>query len=87
MNAFLVPIHIENTVAEYGIYQKGEKYKAILMQQDSPAHLPFQLSFWKENGQWKTDHLISIHVLYQFGYSIDNQLLSAEIATLKTVAA
>lgn len=87
MNTFMISVFIRNTVAEYGIHQKGKTYKAILLRQQGPAGLPMQLSFWKEDGQWKASEMISDHALYQFGYNIDNQVLSDSLAELKTVAA
>lgn len=87
MNNFLSYILIQDTVAEYEIYKKGDKYKAVLIINNSSAHLPAELSFWKESGRWRTSQMLSEHVLYQFGYNIDNQLLSAAIEELKTCAA
>jgi hypothetical protein len=87
MNTFSTSILIRNTVVQYTISKKGELYRAILTQPDSPAHLPLQLSFWKDNGQWRTNQMVNEHVLYQFGYHIDNKILSDSIAELKLFAA
>ena len=87
MNNFLSHILIQNTVAEYEIYKKGDKYKALLIINQSSSHLPQELSFWKEKGRWKTSHLLNDHVLYQFGINIDNHMLNAAIADMKSYAA
>ncbi|HEU0063646.1 MAG TPA: hypothetical protein VFQ58_01400 [Flavisolibacter sp.] len=75
MTSFLSQIFIENTIAEYEIIEKGERYKAILMLNPTSSHLPLELVFWKENGKWKSTHFLPAHVLYQFGNNIDNQVL------------
>ena len=87
MNNFVSFILIQNTVAEYEIYKKGDHYKALLIIDNTSAHLPLELSFWKEGGRWRTSQMLSEHVLYQFAYNIDNHLLSANIEAWKTVAA
>jgi hypothetical protein len=87
MNNFLALILIQNTIAEYEIYKKGDKFKAVLIMNHSSAHLPHEISFWKEEGRWKANHLLNEHVLYQFSYNIDNHMLSAAIASLKSCAA
>jgi hypothetical protein len=87
MNNFLSYILIQNTVAEYEIYKKGDQYKALLIINHSSAHLPLELSFWKEGGRWRTSQMLNEHVLYQFASNIDNHLLSDNIAQWKTVAA
>lgn len=87
MNTFFSHILIHNTLAEYEIYKKGDKYKAQLIFNSFSSHLPTELSFWKESGQWRSSHLLNEHVLYQFGYNIDNQLLFATISDLKNCAA
>ena len=87
MNNFLSHILIQNTIAEYEIYKKGEQYKALLIINTSSAHLPRELTFWKDGGQWRTSQMLNEHVLYQFAYNIDNHLLSAAVEQLKTCAA
>lgn len=87
MNNFTTYIIFQNTVAEYEIYKKGEKFKALLIIDNASAHLPQEISFWKESGQWRSSHMLNEHALYQFGYHIDNQVLSATIQQLKAVAA
>jgi hypothetical protein len=87
MNNFLAHILIQNTVAEYEIYKKADKFKAVLIINHSSTHLPLELSFWKENGRWRTSHMLNEHVLYQFSYNIDNHILSAAIEELKSYAA
>ena len=87
MNNFLSHILIQNTIAEYEIYKKGDKFKALLIINHSSSHLPQELSFWKEKGQWKTSQLLNDHVLYQFGYNIDNHILNSSIAALKSYTA
>jgi hypothetical protein len=87
MNNFLSQILIQNTIAEYEIYKKGDKYKALLIINNTSAHLPLELVFWKESGRWRTSQMLNEHVLYQFAYNIDNHLLSASVEEWKTVAA
>ena len=87
MNAFLSTIFIQNTVAEYEIFQLANKFKAILVSNNSLNQLPVQLTFWKEGGKWKTYNAVSEHVLYQFGNQIDNELLTAMVDELKIKAA
>jgi hypothetical protein len=86
MNNFLSNILIQNTVAEYEIYKKGNQFKALLIVNMKSSHLPRELAFWKENGQWRASHMLSEHVLYQFGYNIDNQVMSAAIEEIKACA-
>ena len=87
MNNFLSNILIQNTMAEYEIYKKGDKFKALLIIHNASAHLPTEMTFWKDGGKWKCNHILNEHVLYQFGYNIDNHLLSAAIDGLKHRAA
>jgi hypothetical protein len=86
MNSFLSSIFIQNTVAEYEIFQTHNKFKAVLISSNSSSQLPLQLSFWKEGDKWKTYHSISEHVLYQFGNNIDNHILNNMVDELKKVA-
>ena len=86
MNSFLSSIFIQNTVAEYEIFQTHNKFKAILISSNSSSQLPLQISFWKEGDKWKTYHSISEHVLYQFGNNIDNHILNNTVDELKKVA-
>ena len=86
MNSFLSSIFIQNTVAEYEIFQIHNKFKAILISSNSSSQLPLQLSFWKEAGKWKSYNSISEHVLYQFGNNIDNYILTNVVDGLKKVA-
>jgi hypothetical protein len=79
MNAFHSLILIENTIAEYQISESENKYKAKLIQTSTSTHLPSELSFWKEGGQWKTNDPVNEHALYQFGYKIDNHILYGAI--------
>ena len=87
MNAFLSQILIQNTLAEYEIYKRGHKYKALLVADEYSSHLPLELSFWKEAGQWKTNHMLTDHVLYQFSSHIENHLLSSSLTELRVAAA
>jgi len=87
MNAFLSMIFIQNTIAEYEIFQMGNKFKAILLSSNDFKHLPVQITFWKEGGRWTTIHSISEHVLYQFGNNIDNHILTNMVDELKNKAA
>lgn len=83
MNAFHSFIFIRNTVAEYEIFQLGNKFKALLITQNSAVFLPYQLTFWKEGGKWRTYQPLDEHALYQFGNHIDNHELSLQVARLK----
>ena len=87
MNAFLTTIFIQNTVAEYEIFQMAKKFKAILVSSNSFNQLPVQLTFWKEGGKWKTYNPVTDHVIYQFGNNIDNHILAGMVDELKTKAA
>lgn len=87
MNAFLSTIFIQNTIAEYEIFQMGNKFKAILLTRNESKLLPVQITFWKESGRWKSVHFISDHVLYQFGNTIDNHILTNMVDELKNKAA
>ena len=87
MNAFLTTIFIQNTIAEYEIFQMGNKFKAILLSSNETKLLPVQITFWKEGGRWKTFHSISDHVIYQFGNNIDNHILTSLVDELKNKAA
>ena len=87
MNAFLSQILIQNTLAEYEIFKRGQKYKALLVLNDSTSHLPLELTFWKESGQWKTGQMLSDHVLSQFSSHIENHVLSNSLSELKVAAA
>jgi hypothetical protein len=87
MDAFLSPVIIQNVLAEYEIFQVGNKFKALLLTQNNSRDLPYQLTFWKEAGKWKTYNQLTDHVIYQFGNNIDNHLLSISIKTLKGVNA
>ena len=87
MNAFLSTIFIQNTIAEYEIFQMGNKFKAILLSNNESRQLPVQITFWKEGGRWKTFYSITDHVLYQFGINIDNHILTNMVDELKNKAA
>ncbi|HWJ90248.1 MAG TPA: hypothetical protein VNR87_04010 [Flavisolibacter sp.] len=88
MNTFLsASVLVQNTLAEYEIFQRRDRYKALLILDEAHPDLPLEFTFWKENGQWKSLQMIDEHVLYQFGYIIDNHLLSSRIAELKNFAA
>lgn len=87
MNAFVSTIFIQNSVAEYEIFQMANKFKAILVSNNSLNQLPVQLTFWKEAGKWKTYNSVSDHVIYQFGNNIDNHILAGMLDELKTKAA
>jgi hypothetical protein len=87
MNAFLSTIFIHNTIAEYEIFQMGNKFKAILLSSDDLKRLPVQVTLWKEDGKWKTFHAVSDHVIYQFGNNIDNHILTSMVDELKNKAA
>jgi hypothetical protein len=86
MKAFLSTIFIQYTVAEYEIFQTENKFKAILTRGKLFSQLPIQLTFWKENGRWKTSDSINEHVLYQFGNNIDNHILQNMAGKLKKAA-
>jgi hypothetical protein len=83
MNAFITTVMINNLAADYEIFQIGKKFKATLMQTYLANCLPCQLTFWKENGEWKTRHPLTQHAIYQFGNSIDNHITGLEVAKLK----
>ena len=85
MNAFQSFVLIENTLAEYQISESENKYMAKLIQSSTSTHIPTELSFWKEAGKWKTSDPVNDHALYQFGYIIDNHILTATIEELKSV--
>jgi hypothetical protein len=87
MNAFLTTIFIQNTIAEYEIFQMGNKFKAILLSSNDSKQLPVQITMWKEVGKWTTIQPISDHVLYQFGNNIDNHILTSMVDELKNKAA
>jgi len=87
MNAFLSTIFIQNAIAEYEIFQLGNKFKAILVSSNSSSQTPAQLTIWKDGGKWKTYNAITDHVLYQFGNNIDNHVLTSMVEELKTKAA
>lgn len=83
MNAFITTVIINNLAADYRIFQKGRKFKAVLMQTYLGNCLPCQMSFWKERGFWKTHHPLTQYVLDQFGNSIENHLEELEMNNLK----
>ncbi|MFL5738928.1 MAG: hypothetical protein ACJ75B_01820 [Flavisolibacter sp.] len=83
-SAFLL---VQNTVAEYEIFKRGERYKALLVLNEAYPHLPLEFTFFRENGQWKSLQMIDPHVLYQFSSIIDNHVLSARIAEIRQCAA
>jgi hypothetical protein len=87
MNTFYSNIFYQDSLAEYEIYQKADKFKAQLLMSLAPSPLPMEITFWKEAGRWCSSHLLNEHVLYQFGYHIDNHLLNDTIERLKSVAA
>jgi hypothetical protein len=87
MNAFLSTIFIQNTIAEYEIFQMTNKFRAILVSNNSSNQLPVQLTFWKEGGKWRTFNSVSEHVLYQFGNNIDNHILEGMVDELRLKAA
>jgi hypothetical protein len=88
MNTFLsASVFVQNTLAEYEIFQRRDRYKALLILDEANPNLPLEFTFWKENGQWKSLQMIDEYVLYQFGYIIDNHLLSTRIAELKSFVA
>ena len=87
MNSFFSQILIQNTLAEYEISKRGHKYKATLVLNKATSHLPLELTFWRDSGQWKTSQMLSEHVLYQFSSHIENQVLTNSISELKIAAA
>jgi len=87
MNAFIVTVMVNNLAADYEIFPIGQKFKAILQQTLLGDRLPGQISFWKENGQWKTSHDLTQHAVYQFGIRIDNHLTSLAVNELKKLVA
>jgi len=87
MNTFRALIFIENTVAQYEISRNEDIYTATLLRQQAHVYLPSELLLWKENGQWRSSHLLKDHAMYQFGYKIDNHMLSSSIEGIKEFAA
>lgn len=87
MNTFITTVIVNNITADYEIFSTGKKFKAVLMETSLSNCVPYQLTFWKENGEWKTHHLLNQHVIYQFGSNIDNHLTALELANLKSLVA
>lgn len=83
MNAFITTVVINNLAADYRIFQKGSKFKAVLMQTYLGNCVPCQLDFWKERGTWRTHHPLTQHVINQFGSNIDHQLEAPEMTNFK----
>lgn len=83
MNTFITTVIINHLAADYQVFQKGRKFKAILMQTYLGNCMPCQLVFWKERGVWKTHHPLTQYVISQFGNNIDNHLESLEMMNLK----
>ncbi|MFL5810897.1 MAG: hypothetical protein ACJ749_15355 [Flavisolibacter sp.] len=87
MNTFLsASVLIQNTLATYEIFQRRDRYKALLILDEAHPGLPLEFTFWKEDGQWKSMQMMDEYVLYQFGYIIDNHLLTVRIEQLKNIA-
>ena len=87
MNTFTITVMVNNHAADYEFFAIGSKFKASLVHPVSPDQLPFQLTFWKENGQWKSYQSVTAHTIYQFGSCIDNHLTALEVKNLKGVVA
>lgn len=87
MNTFTVSVMINNLAADYDVFPIGKKFKATLVQTLLGDRLPCQVSFWKEEGQWKTSHDLTQHAIYQFGSYIDNHLTALEVIELKKLSA
>ena len=80
MNAFLTTIFIQNTIAEYEIFQMGNKFKAILLSSNETKHLPVQITFWKEGGRWKFHSFLAemeVHFWYPAKYSMKYDVWNA----------
>ena len=86
MNVFSSTILLNNQAVQYQIFPLGKKFKAILIESKLVNCLPSQLTFWKEQGEWKTYHPITEQVILQFGSSIDNYLIAAGVGKTKDSA-
>jgi hypothetical protein len=86
MNVFSSTILLNNQAVQYQIFPFGKKFKAVLMESKLVNCLPSQITFWKEQGEWKTYHSITEQVILQFGSSIDNYLMTAGAGLLKDSA-
>jgi len=72
MNTFIATVLINNLAADYHVFRIGKKFKVMLVEKHLSNYIPCQLDFWKENGQWKTYHPLTPHVIGQFGNYIDH---------------
>ena len=86
MHAFITTILVANHNVEYQIFPIGKKFKALLMQTKLVNCLPCQLTFWKENGEWKTYHPLTKQVITEFGNSIDNYIMNITVQNPKNSA-
>ena len=86
MHAFITTILVGKQTVEYQIFPIGKKFKALLMQAKLVNSLPCQLTFWKENGEWKTYHPLAKQVINEFGNSIDNYMMDGAVQNPKNSA-
>ena len=86
MQAFITKILVDNHIVEYQIFPIGKKFKALLMQSKLVNCLPCQLTFWKENGDWKTYHPLTKQVITEFGNSIDSYMMGVAVENPKKSA-
>ena len=86
MNMFSSTILLDSQTVHYHIFQLGQKFKAVMVEAKLVNRLPTQLTFWKENGEWKTYYPISEQVIQQFGSSIDHYLNTGASEQLKNSA-
>ena len=86
MQAFVTTILVDSYTVEYQIFPFGKKFKALLMQSKLVNCLPCQLTFWKENGEWKTYHPLTKQVIAEFGNSIDNYMTGIAVKNPKNSA-
>jgi len=87
MNNFITTVMINNLAADYHVFRIGKKFKAMLIEKHLANYIPCQLDFWKENGQWRTHHPLTSHVIGQFGNYIDYHLDALEAEHLAVVNA
>jgi hypothetical protein len=87
MNNFITTVMINNLAADYQVFRMGKKFKAMLVEKHLANHIPTQLDFWKEKGEWKTYHPLTQHVIGQFGNYIDYYYDALEAEHLATIRA
>ncbi len=87
MNDFITTVMINNLAADYHIFRIGRKFKAMLVEKHLAKQIPYQLDFWKDNGQWRTHHPLSAQVINQFGNYIDHHIQALEAEHLAAINA